>query len=159
MNRHSTRDFTNILRDTFSSLPMSSQSYIPSTLSATISSAISGLDSKNMSPNTDMYLEGKLLRMYVEIPGCDENSIVIDCSGNKLTITANKIDNNTTHTHTQSYTEILYGRYNRVYTLPSIVVKRNNITASYKNGVLFITINLEPEEDSKFSIRLSETTQ
>jgi HSP20 family protein len=92
------------------------------------------------------------LDLYIEIPGVSKENIDVDFYNNKLTVSIDK---------TRSYeeaevSEIKYGKFERVFTLPICVTKKETVTVSYVNGVLKIKINKAVEEENKFSLKPSD---
>lgn len=90
--------------------------------------------------------------LYIEIPGVQKENIDVDFYNNKLTITIEK---------TRSYeepevSEIKYGKFERVFTLPICVTKKESVSVSYTNGVLKVRINKTIEEENKFSVKPSD---
>lgn len=92
------------------------------------------------------------LYLYIEIPGVSKENIDVDFYNNKLTVTIDK-----TRTYEEpEVSEIKYGKFERVFTLPICVTKKETVTVSYVNGVLKIKINKAVEEQNKFSLKPSD---
>lgn len=100
----------------------------------------------------DMVNEEKTIYIYAEIPGINKENVEVDFFNNKLTITVEKI---------RSYdepevSEIKFGKFERSFTLPICVTRRDTVSVTYNNGILKIKINKLIEEENKFSIRPSD---
>lgn len=113
-------------------------------------------DSKFICPKTDLVTEGKKLIFYIEAPGIDEKSLDINCLNNQLTVKANK---NKNYTLSSQLREIKYGIIKREYILPCAITKPQSVKASYKNGIITITINLADEEENRFSVRINQENE
>lgn len=100
----------------------------------------------------DIVNDSNYLYLYIEIPGVQKENIDVDFYNNKLTIIIDKI---------RAYdepevSEIKYGKFERVFTLPICVTKKETVSVSYTNGVLKVTINKAIEEENKFSLKPTE---
>ena len=92
------------------------------------------------------------LYLYIEIPGVSKENIDVDFYNNKLTVSIDKI-----RTYEEpEVSEIKYGKFERVFTLPICVTKKETVTVSYVNGVLKIKIDKAVEEENKFSLKPSD---
>jgi HSP20 family protein len=97
----------------------------------------------------DLVEEGKSIYVYAEIPGVQKEDIELDFFNNQLTIAVDK-----TRNHEMGVlSEIKYGRFTRVVTLPICVTRRETVSTTYTNGVLKIRINRLLEEENRFSMR------
>jgi HSP20 family protein len=85
-------------------------------------------------PSTDMYEEKDELVMKTELPGIEKKDLSITLEGDRLTIAAEKKEEEVEDAehHTR---ERYYGRYYRSVTLP-YPVKEEKISATLDNGVL-----------------------
>ena len=106
----------------------------------------------NYKIHVDIVNHPNYLDLYIEIPGVSKENIDVDFYNNKLTVSIDKI---------RSYeepevSEIKYGKFERVFTLPICVTKKDSVTVSYVNGVLKIKINKAVEEENKFSLKPSD---
>jgi len=91
------------------------------------------------------------LYIYVDIPGVIASSINIDFYNNNISICGKKIKK---YNEVPFKKEIVYGKFNRKITLPISVTNEKNVTVSYTNGVLLITIDKQKESKNKFRINL-----
>jgi len=98
----------------------------------------------------DVVNEEKTITIYAEIPGINKENITVDFYNNKLTISAEKVRTY----QSVEVSELKFGRYERVITLPLCVTCQETVGVTYENGVLKITIAKCVEEENKFSIRL-----
>jgi HSP20 family molecular chaperone IbpA len=100
----------------------------------------------------DIVNDSNYLYLYIEVPGVLKENIDVDFYNNKLTIIIDKI---------RAYdepevSEIKYGKFERVFTLPICVTKKETVSVCYTNGVLKVTINKTVEEENKFSLKPTE---
>jgi HSP20 family protein len=106
----------------------------------------------NYKIHVDIVNHPNYLYLYIEIPGVSKENIDVDFYNNKLTVSIDKI-----RTYEEpEVSEIKYGKFERVFTLPICVTKKDSVTVSYVNGVLKIKINKAVEEENKFSLKPSD---
>lgn len=98
----------------------------------------------------DIVNEEKTIYIYAEIPGVNKENIDIDFYNNKLTISVEK----SRGYDPPEITELRFGKFERVLTLPICVTRKDAVTVNYNNGVLKIKINKLVEEENKFSVKL-----
>ncbi len=78
-------------------------------------------------------------KVRADLPGIDAQNIDISLSGNVLTISGEKQDERTEEKENYFYSERQFGSFSRSFTLPSDV-KEEGIEATYKDGVLQVTV-------------------
>ena len=83
-----------------------------------------------------------------ELPGVDPKDIDIDVSGNALTIRGEKKEEREDKKKNYHYVERSYGSFHRSVQLPSSV-DPSNVDATYKNGVLTVTLAKHAEAKPK----------
>lgn len=83
--------------------------------------------------------------MEAELPGVDEKDIELSVENDTITISANM--NEKRKDERSCYSERRYGHVSRSFNLEGIA--QDNITASYKNGVLTVTLPKEQPEPKK----------
>jgi HSP20 family protein len=83
-----------------------------------------------------------------EVPGVDAKEIDIDVSGNTLTIRGEKKEEKEDKKRDYHYVERSYGSFHRSVQLPSSV-DRSKVDATYKNGVLTVTLAKRAEAKPK----------
>lgn len=120
--------------------------------SVSTGSSRSNSRNNNYKIPVDIVNHPNYLYLYIEIPGVSKENIDVDFYNNKLTVTIDK-----TRTYEEpEVSEIKYGKFERVFTLPICVTKKETVTVSYTNGVLKIKINKAVEEENKFSLKPSD---
>lgn len=83
-----------------------------------------------------------------ELPGISKSDVKISLQENVLTISGEKKQENETKDRQMHRVERSYGSFTRSFRLPSLV-KADKIDASYKDGVLTITLPKAEEAKTK----------
>lgn len=94
----------------------------------------------NTGFNTDIQDKGDHYEMETDMPGVNKEDITVDIEGDCMTISA-KRDSQTEEKNDKSnyiYRERSYGTYCRSFDISN--VKSDEITGSYDNGVLKLTL-------------------
>jgi HSP20 family protein len=99
-------------------------------------------------PSVDVKESDREIRVSAELPGLDEKDIDITISGNLLTIRGEKKQEKEDKTENYYRKERSYGSFYRDIPLPT-EVESEKVDASYKNGVLGITVPKKPEGKRK----------
>lgn len=97
----------------------------------------------------DIIEEDSTIYVYAEVPGVNKENIKIDFYNNALTI---DVDKNPPYSRITTRTEIKYGKFSRIVTLPICVTRKETVSVTYNNGILKIKINKLLEEENKFSM-------
>jgi len=99
-------------------------------------------------PSVDIYENEGDLVIKADIPGVDEKAIDLKLEGNILTISANREFDGEDAKSNFYQIEGSYGRTLRSFRLPE-TADHDKINASYKNGVLMVTIPSKPEATAR----------
>ncbi len=91
--------------------------------------------------NTDVIDKGDSYLLQAELPGFDKKDISIDLDHETLTITATRNEARKEKKHNYVRQERRYNSYCRSFHIPGI--RKEDIEASYNNGVLEITLPKE----------------
>jgi HSP20 family protein len=105
-----------------------------------------GLLNGNWMPPVDVVEEENEYIVKVELPGVNKDDVKITLESNILTIRGEKKDEKEIKEKNYHRMERSYGSFQRSFTLPT-TVKNDKIDASYKDGVLVVT--LPKAEESK----------
>jgi HSP20 family protein len=101
-------------------------------------SVFGGMMSRNGSwPNVEIAETEKEIRVTAEVPGLDEKDIEVLLEDGVLTLRGEK--KSETEDKERQFTERYYGRFERRLALGS-EVEQDNVAASFKNGVLAVTL-------------------
>ena len=91
-------------------------------------------------PRVDIEEEKDAYKLHADLPGLDKKDIDIKVEKGVLTISGEKNSEKSDRKKEEySYYERSYGKFSRSFQLPEHV-DESNIAASYKNGVLELTI-------------------
>ncbi len=103
-------------------------------------------DGRFLSPAIDVDETADEYLVSADLPGIKKEDISIDCSGNQVTILAERKYNWSDEAHKQGRRERFFGTYRRSFTLPT-GVDANKIEATYEGGVL--TVHIPKGEEIK----------
>lgn len=95
-------------------------------------------------PVADISSDEEQITVEMELPGIDSKNVDISVDGNTLVIKGEKIHESKEKDKEFSRVERYQGAFSRSFTLPSYV-DTTKISATYKQGVLLITIPKVPE--------------
>lgn len=98
------------------------------------------------SPSIEVVDGKNEVRVLAEIPGIEKENINVSVDGDVLTVKGEKKQSNENSENGVLRSERVYGSFYRALTLPP-TVDASNIKATYKNGVLELT--LPKKEESK----------
>ena len=103
-----------------------------------------------LKPTVDIGSADKEYTVTVEVPGVSEDDVKIELAGDTLTIQGEKKREKTAKDKDYHCVERSYGAFRRVLSLPEDV-DQENIEASFKNGVLTVTMPRKalPKSDVK----------
>jgi HSP20 family protein len=91
------------------------------------------------APVIDIEENGSNLVVKAELPGMKKEDIKVAVRDNILTVSGERSHENETKNKTFHRIERSYGKFSRVITLPADV-DSNKVKASYKDGILSITL-------------------
>lgn len=92
-----------------------------------------------LKPKVDLSAAEKEYLLTVEIPGVNEKDVTVDITNNTMTIKGEKKLEKEEKEKNYYRIERSYGSFQRILSLPEDV-DQDNIKASFKNGVLSITM-------------------
>lgn len=105
-------------------------------------------EERTWHPNVDVYETEKSYVLKADVPGIKKEDIKIDVNGDTLTFRGEKKFEEKTEKDNYVRVERSYGSFTRSFTL-SDNVDPENIKASYKDGVLEITLAKKEEAKPK----------
>jgi HSP20 family protein len=102
------------------------------------------------APAVDMVEKDKEYELTAELPGMDEKDIDVRLSGDTLTIQGEKKEEREEREEGGSYyvSERRYGSFQRSFRVPE-GIDRDKVDASFRKGVLTITLPKTPEGQQK----------
>jgi len=92
-----------------------------------------------LKPQVDISADDKKYTITVEVPGVEKDAVELELSKNSLIIKGEKKQEEETKDKEFYRVERSYGQFQRVLALPDDAIKEN-IDASFKDGVLTVTI-------------------
>ena len=96
-------------------------------------------------PPVDIVDTQEAILIFVEIPGVDKNDVSIEVKDNVLSIRGERVVDSSIGNGSYYRSERVFGKFGRSFALPAMI-RTDNITAGFKNGVLKIAIP-KPEEE------------
>ena len=100
------------------------------------------------SPAVDIAEHDDAYVVKVELPGVNKDDVKITLESNVLTISGDKKQEKETKKENYHRVERSYGSFQRSFTLPS-TIKSEKIDASYKDGVLLVSLPKAEEAKTK----------
>jgi HSP20 family protein len=99
-------------------------------------------------PTVDTYEEGDNIVIRAELPGVRKEDVNIDVKDNVLTLKGERKHQDNVKEENYYRRESAFGRFQRSFTLPD-AVDPDKIEASYKDGVLKVTVPKAEERKAK----------
>ena len=99
-------------------------------------------------PAVDIYETDKGLVIMAELPGVEKDDVSVEVRDNMLTIKGDRVPDHQIREEQYYRRERCFGTFHRSFTLQDIV-NPDNIKASFKDGVLEITVPHPEVEKSK----------
>lgn len=104
--------------------------------------------SSMIGPRLDMSESENDLTIKAELPGIDPKDVDLRVQGNVLTIRGEKKQEKEEKRRDYQYVERQYGSFHRSVPLPTSV-DPDKVDASYKNGILTLTIAKKPDAKAR----------
>ena len=98
-----------------------------------------GPDISSYSPKVDVKESDKEIKVLAELPGMDEKDINVSLNKDSLTLRGEKKEEKEENDIGYHRLERSYGSFCRTIPIP-VEIENNKVTASYKKGILTITI-------------------
>jgi HSP20 family protein len=96
-------------------------------------------------PNVEVSETDKEMKVTAELPGLEEKDVNVELANGMLTISGER--KSETEDKERRFTERYYGRFER--RIPVDDVEADKITATFKNGVLTVTLPKSPTAQEK----------
>ena len=106
-----------------------------------------------VSPRVDLSEDDKAYCICAELPGVGEKDINVALSGDTLTISAERTEEQEEKGRNYHFSERRVGSFRRVFSLPA-GVDRDHIDAKLKNGILTLTLPKTPEAQQQKRIEV-----
>ena len=104
-------------------------------------------------PAVNLWVNGEHAEITTEIPGVDQETMDISVSGNTVTFSGIRTADERTDDEPYYRHEIRHGKFSKTIKLP-FNVDSDKVTASYRNGILQISLpQQEADKPRKISIK------
>jgi HSP20 family protein len=100
------------------------------------------------APRSDVAETDKDVKISMELPGIDPKEVEISVAGGMLTVRGEKKQEREKEHRDYHYIERQFGSFQRSFQLPT-AVDPDKVDAKYKNGVLHITLEKQPQAQAK----------
>ena len=109
----------------------------------------------NWKPSMDMLDNDNEICIYLIIPGVKNSSIDIDILNNRMMISGERETPYNQTDYQVKRSEIQYGRFQRVITLPISVTNQSSVSTNIKDGVLVVKVDKRVEQQNRFTLRVN----
>ena len=100
------------------------------------------------APAVDITERDNVYVVKADVPGIEKDKIKISITGDTLTISGQTVEEKEEKQGNQLYRERVSGSFLRTFTLP-VLIDRNKVKASYKDGVLEVVLPKAEEAREK----------
>jgi HSP20 family protein len=104
-------------------------------------------------PPVDIVDTEKAILIFMEIPGVDKEAVAIEVNDNVLSIQGERRVDSSIGNGSYYRSERVFGKFRRSFALPAMI-RTEDITAAFKNGVLKIAIP-KPEEQKPRQVSIN----
>jgi HSP20 family protein len=112
------------------------------------------MDKVSFTPRVDIAETDKAFEIDVAVPGMKKEDFSIEIDENRLTVSGERKFQEEKSGKNFHSVETQYGSFSRSFFLPD-AVKKENIAASYKDGVLQVVAPKDTEKQVKKTVRVS----
>ena len=116
-------------------------------------SAFESTSEATLHPAVDIYEKDEKLVFEAELPGIEKDNIKVDVNGRLLTIAGERTTAEESREDGRYRRERRFGKFERTFKLPFDATE-DLIAATYKDGILVLTIN-KPEEQKPKQITIN----
>jgi len=95
-------------------------------------------------PQTESWVQDHTLHIKADLPGIDPQDVEVTVEGTRLTLKGERKAEHGGQEGDYVHREVRYGSFVRTFTIPE-GVKAEDVQASYRNGVLELTLSLPAE--------------
>ena len=95
-------------------------------------------------PQTESWVQDNKLHIKADLPGIDPKDVEVTVEGNRLTLKGERKAEHEEKEGNYMHREVRYGSFVRTFPIPE-GVKAEDVQASYRNGVLELTLPLPAE--------------
>ena len=114
--------------------------------------------SSDWKPTIDMIDNDDEILLFLTLPGVKNSTIDIDILNNRMLISGEREKPYTQTNYQVKRTEIPYGRFQRVITLPISVTNQGSVSTQFKEGMLRVKVDKRIEQQNRFTVRVISDT-
>ena len=115
----------------------------------------SGLNTSEWKPSIDMLDNDDEILVYLCLSGVKNSSIDIDILNNRMMISGEREKPYIQTDYQVKRTEISYGRFQRVITLPVSVTNQGSVSTQFRDGLLMVRVDKRIEQQNRFTVRVN----
>jgi HSP20 family protein len=109
-------------------------------------------------PAVESFTENCNLIIRADLPGIDPKKVEVSVEGNTLTLRGSREASKEQHERNYTYREVSYGSFERQIELPE-GIKADEVKATYKNGVLELTMPVPKQlAPRKVPVQIEQTS-
>ena len=111
--------------------------------------------SSDWKPSIDILDNDDEILVYLTLSGVKNSSIDIDILNNRMLISGEREKPYSNTNYQVKRSEISYGRFQRVITLPIGVTNQGSVSTQFKDGLLRVKIDKRVEQQNRFTVRVN----
>jgi len=106
-------------------------------------------------PMIDLLDNDDEILIYLCLSGVKNSTIDIDILNNRMMISGEREKPYNQTDYQLKRTEISYGRFQRVITLPISVTNQGSVSTQFRDGLLMVKIDKRVEQQNHFTVRVN----
>jgi len=106
-------------------------------------------------PMIDLLDNDDEILIYLCLSGVKNSTIDIDILNNRMMISGEREKPYNQPDYQVKRTEISYGRFQRVITLPISVTNQGSVSTQFRDGLLMVKIDKRVEQQNRFTVRVN----
>ena len=107
-------------------------------------------------PSAEITEKEDAYHLKLEIPGMEAKDLDIQVMADRVAIAGERKSETKSEEHGSTRSEFRYGKFQRIIPLPARV-KNTDVTAEYKNGIVYLTLpKSEAEKNKVVKVNLGE---
>lgn len=106
-------------------------------------------------PMIDLLDNDDEILIYLCLSGVKNSTIDIDILNNRMMISGEREKPYNQTDYQLKRTEISYGRFQRVITLPISVTNQGSVSTQFRDGLLMVKIDKRVEQQNRFTVRVN----
>lgn len=109
-------------------------------------------------PMIDLLDNDDEILIYLCLSGVKNSTIDIDILNNRMMISGEREKPYNQTDYQLKRTEISYGRFQRVITLPISVTNQGSVSTQFRDGLLMVKIDKRVEQQNRFTVRVNSAS-